>query len=90
MTSMPRRRPSVLPSDTARTLPPPRCCCTSPLELLGLAVEIVIDLQRVIQGRHLFRREPRVEDAANDLCEFSCVHSNVPIPLTISSNSDVI
>ena len=31
ITGMPRTRPSVLPSATARTRPPPRCCCTSPV-----------------------------------------------------------
>ena len=31
--SMPRTRPSVLPRATQRTRLPPRCCCTSPVEV---------------------------------------------------------
>ena len=33
-TSTPRFRPSVEPRATARTRPPPRCCCTSPVSFM--------------------------------------------------------
>ena len=61
-----------------------------PVQGFGLALEVKGDLQGVIKGRHLLRRELDVEDAADDLCEFSYIHSKAPIPLTISSNSEVI
>ncbi len=35
-TSTPRRRPSVEPRATARTLPPPRCCWTSPTRWMAV------------------------------------------------------
>ena len=59
-------------------------------EPLRLAPELERDFECVEDGRHLFRCELGIKDTANDLYQFSSVHSKAPIPLTMSSNSEVI
>ena len=75
--SAPRLRPSVEPSETARTRPPPRCWATSHqglLERLAQHGALDVDLERVVQGHgSCASRELRVERRADDLSDLSNV-----------------
>ena len=70
-TSIPRRRPSVDPSATARTRPPPRCCCTSPTRWIDEAVVIGIDLDGVVDAGELCFGKLGVEGRADHLGDLS-------------------